>query len=465
MSKTELLQKKGQLCNEAQAIMDAAQSDGRDVLRKEEEEKFLAIHKDVDALTRQVELLTRQEEAMRSVSEPGQRQTSSLQPGDEQRLERMDSRLSKGNADRELAVRGWFLHGAKSKGGAPDHMRAAAQRIGMNLESSAMTIRLGREGLRATSHGPSGMRVGAEDLRLWQQYNIEERANFGPQSSTSAGGYTIQDEAMREIEVALLYFGGMRQVSTVIRTDTGGPLPIPTINDTTNVGHLVAEGTTVITTDVTFSQIVLDAFKYTSDKVLVSVELMQDNSVNLPSLLGRLLGERLGRAMNTAFTTGTGTGQPNGVVTAATFTQATTGNSTGVTYANLLNLYHSVDPSYRNASRFMMNDNTLMRIKLMTDSQGRPLWLPGLVDRAPDTIFGSPYTINQDMSSMTISGKSILFGDFSKYWIRDVREFTLLRLDERFAEFLQVCFLAFLRTDGDLINAGTNPIKGYQNST
>jgi HK97 family phage major capsid protein len=102
---------------------------------------------------------------------------------------------------------------------------------------------------------------------------------------------------------------------------------------------------------------------------------------------------------------------------------------------------------------------------LMTDSQGRPLWLPGLVDRAPDTIFGSPYTINQDMSSMTISGKSILFGDFSKYWIRDVREFTLLRLDERFAEFLQVAFLAFLRTDGDLINAGTNPIKGYQNST
>jgi HK97 family phage major capsid protein len=61
------------------------------------------------------------------------------------------------------------------------------------------------------------------------------------------------------------------------------------------------------------------------------------------------------------------------------------------------------------------------------------------------------------MATMTISAKSILFGDFSKYLIRDVRDFTLLRLDERYAEFLQVAFLAFMRSDGDLLNAGTVP--------
>jgi hypothetical protein len=89
-----------------------------------------------------------------------------------------------------------------------------------------------------------------------------------------------------------------------------GPLPIPTVNDTTNVGALIAENTTVSTQDVAFSQLVLDAYKYTSKAVLVSVELMQDNSINLPQVLGRLLGERLGRITNTHFTTGTGTGQP-----------------------------------------------------------------------------------------------------------------------------------------------------------
>jgi HK97 family phage major capsid protein len=83
---------------------------------------------------------------------------------------------------------------------------------------------------------------------------------------------------------------------------------------------------------------------------------------------------------------------------------------------------------------------------------------------SPNTILGYPYTINQSMASMTASAKSVLFGDFSKYVIRDVRGFTLVRLDERYADYHQVGFLAFLRTDGDLLDAGTNPIKHYINA-
>lgn len=462
MSAVDLLQKKGQLANEAQSILEAARTDGREVLRKEEEDKFLAIHKDIDAITKQVELLRKQDEVMESLSKPNQRQTNAVQPNTE---ERHESRMGRGHKDHADAIRGWFVHGAKSVGGASAEQRAAAGRVGLDLNSNSLNFRLSANGLQATGYGAGIIRPTSEDFKRFQQMHDEERAMAGPQNSTSAGGYAIQDAAMREVEVALLAFGGMRQVSTILRTDTGGPLPIPTVNDSTNVGSLIAEGVTATKLDAAFSQLVLDAWKYTSKEVLVSVELMQDNSVNLPQLLGRILGERLGRITNTHFTTGTGTGQPNGVVAAATFTQATTTNTTGITYTNLLNLYHSVDPAYRANGKWMMNDNSISKIKLLLDSQGRPLWLPGLVDRAPDTIFGSPYVINQDMATMTISAKSILYGDFSKYWIRDVRDFTLLRLDERYAEFLQVSFLAFMRTDGDLLNAGTNPIKGYQNST
>ncbi|KKM02260.1 hypothetical protein LCGC14_1786290, partial [marine sediment metagenome] len=65
---------------------------------------------------------------------------------------------------------------------------------------------------------------------------------------------------------------------------------------------------------------------------------------------------------------------------------------------------------------------------------------------------------------MAANAKSVLFGDFKKYLIRDVKGITVLRLAERYAEFLQVAFLAFLRTDGDLLDAGTAPIKHYANS-
>ncbi len=455
-SRVELLEKKGRLVNEAQQIMTAAMSDGREALRKEEEDKFNAIHADIDGITKTVSLLDKQADAERAINDPGERKVAHNDLGDGTR--NLPSRLVQGSHDRQDAVRAWFLSGAKSNPNPiPDRYLQAAQRVGLNLGSSSLNIRMSQTPLQSLTR---------EDRAIWRDLANEERAMSGPQSSTSVGGFSIQDEAMREVEVALLSFGAMRRAGcTILRTDTGGPLPIPTVNDSTNVGALIAEGTTVGTQDVTFGQLVLDAWKYTSKMVLVSVELMQDNSVNLPQLLGRLLGERIGRATNTDFTTGNGSSKPNGVVNAATFTQAATQNTTAITFANLIALYHSVDPAYRDNAKWMMNDNSISKIKLMTDSQGRPLWLPGLVDRAPDTILGSPYVINQDMASMTISAKSILFGDFSKYWIRDVRDFTLLRLDERFAEFLQVAFVAFARTDGDLLDAGTHPIKGYQNST
>jgi hypothetical protein len=40
----------------------------------------------------------------------------------------------------------------------------------------------------------------------------------------------------------------------------------------------------------------------------------------------------------------------------------------------------------------------------------------------------------------------------------------VLRLTERYADYLQVGFLAFSRHDGVLVDAGTHPVAYYQNS-
>ena len=115
-----------------------------------------------------------------------------------------------------------------------------------------------------------------------------------------------------------------------------------------------------------------------------------------------------------------------------------------------------------------MADSSLKVIKKLKDTAGRPIWQPGLsasLQAGQDTfntINGYPYQINQDMAVMAANAKSILFGNFSRYVISDVREFTLLRLQERYAEFGQVGFLAFTRSDGRYIN--TAAIKHYANS-
>src|SRR5690606_8383467 len=115
-------------------------------------------------------------------------------------------------------------------------------------------------------------------------------------------------------------------------------------------------------------------------------------------------------------------------------------------------------------ARFMFNDTTLKILKKIKvpqfsgDTNGQPLWRAGMAAGEPDTIDGDPYTVNQQMPSGT-GTKAIIYGDLSQYIIRDVRDITLVRLDERYAELGVVAFLAFSRHAGDLLNAGTNPVK------
>ena len=106
-----------------------------------------------------------------------------------------------------------------------------------------------------------------------------------------------------------------------------------------------------------------------------------------------------------------------------------------------------------------MHDNTVRQLKNLLDKFGRPIWLPGIAVNEPDTILGYKYTINQHMPQIAPNAPTVLFGDLSKFIIRKVREMSVLRLVERYADYGQVGFIAFSRVDSQLVDAGTNPIQ------
>lgn len=276
----------------------------------------------------------------------------------------------------------------------------------------------------------------------------------------TAGGFAVADEDMRGIVDAMKFYGGMRQAGcTVLTTATGADLPIPTVDDTANMGEQLGENTQVNEQDITFGLTTLRAYVYSSKLVRVSYQLLQDAGFPLESWLQNKLGERLGRILNSKFTTGSGAETPQGVVTGATASGTTTASATAVTYAEMVDLELSVDATYRQRARWMFNDTTLKVLKKLVDGASRPLWLPGIAVREPDTLMSYPYTINSDMPNMAASQKAVLFGDFAAYYIRDVQGVTLVRLQERYADYLQVGFMAFSRHDGALIDAGQHPIK------
>src|SRR6185312_4367995 len=107
----------------------------------------------------------------------------------------------------------------------------------------------------------------------------------------------------------------------------------------------------------------------------------------------------------------------NGVVTASTLGK-TAAAVAAVTYDEIIDLIHSVDPAYRQSPkvRFMFNDLTLAAIRKLKDGDGSYIWTMGDIQGGvPGTIFGYKYSVNQAMASLGAAAKVMLFGDFGKY--------------------------------------------------
>lgn len=94
----------------------------------------------------------------------------------------------------------------------------------------------------------------------------------------------------------------------------------------------------------------------------------------------------------------------------------------------------------------------------MLSTDGRFIWQDGSRVGLPSTLFGKSYIINDDMAGIGAGNASVLFGDLSKYKIRMVKSFRIIRLNELLAEYLSVGLFGFARLDGTLLDAGTHPV-------
>lgn len=286
----------------------------------------------------------------------------------------------------------------------------------------------------------------------------EQFKNAAGVATGAAGGFTVPPEFRAKIQQAMLAWGPMLSLAELLETQSGANIPWPTNDDTANEGAILTENTQISEQDVTLGQNSLDAFMYTSKLVRVSYQLMQDNPEFDTWLAGRL-GERLARIYNRHATVGTGTAQPDGIMVSATSSVTGTGSfatTGGVSYANLVDLVESLDDAYLQAGScgWMGHQTVRKAVRKLLDSQNRPLWEPSLQAGQPDQLMGYPFRVNNHCATLATSSKSLGFGDVRMaYVIRTVGSNELVRLNERYADFLQVGFFAFGRFDGTLQQA------------
>lgn len=304
-------------------------------------------------------------------------------------------------------------------------------------------------------------------------FTNEQAAKFFNTMSTptgSEGGYTVPSAVASSLIDSLKLFGGMRAVSEILNTAQGNPLSFPSSNGTSEEGEILAENAQASALDPSFGTVSLNVFKYSSKIIAVPIELLQDSSIDIEAFIRKRIIERVGRITNRHFTTGTGTGQPRGIVTASSSGKiGTTGQTLTVGYDDLVDLLESVDEAYQLAGscKFMFAQTVRKLLRKLKDTAGRPIWTPGyeagITAGAPDLLLGKEVALNNDMPAPAANAKSIIYGDLSKYMIRDSMQVNLMRFDDSaFASKGQVGFLAFMRCGGNLTD--TDAVKHYQHS-
>lgn len=251
------------------------------------------------------------------------------------------------------------------------------------------------------------------------------------------------------IEVSSILQAGVR----VLNTSGGEAIQIPKTT-THSTAAIVAEAGTIGASDPAFGQASLSAYKY-GVLVQVSRELVDDTAVDLMGYLAEETGRALGNAFGAHLVTGTGSSQPRGILADTTLGVTTGTGVAGVPSGdNLIDLYYSVIAPYRNSpnAAFLMKDTTVASIRKIKDTTGQYIFQPALTANTPDTLIGKSLLTDPFMPATAVNAKSVVFGDFSRYFVRLAGGIRFERSDEYAFNTDLVTFRALLRGDGALID-------------
>ena len=277
--------------------------------------------------------------------------------------------------------------------------------------------------------------------------NVKNALQIG---TDSEGGYLVPDEYERTLVEALEEQNIFRTLANVITTSSGDR-KIPIVASKGTASWIDEEGT-IPESDDSFGQVTIGAYKL-GTLIKVSEELLNDSVFPLESYISKEFARRIGNKEEESFFTGDGSGKPTGVLAATGGAQVgvTTASATAITIDEVLDLFYSLKAPYRNRAVFVMNDSTVKAIRKLKDGQGQYLWQPSVQAGTPDTILNRPLYTSSYVPAIEASAKTIVFGDFSYYWVADRQGRVFRRLNELFAVTGQVGFIATQRVDGKLI--------------
>ncbi|MFT3797172.1 phage major capsid protein [Microbacterium sp.] len=354
-----------------------------------------------------------------------------------------------------------------------DALRFAHETVG-NADTRAFEEEGGigaqlRNAIRTRSNEPLTFTAPRREMRSGYQPGIERRTLV-----TSSGGGLIRTSFWNQLVMSMVESSAILAAgATIISSETGEDLVVPRVS-ALSTASIVAENTVIPTSDPTFGRLTLNAYKY-GFMLQVSHELANDAGFDLEGFISTQVGMAIGNGFGVHAITGDGTGKPTGILTGATVgitgptgTSTSFGNQSTAGQGGdlLIDLAASLAEPYQRskAAAWLMRGTTLAAIKKLKTSQGDYVFnsdvIPG--SGSAGTILGKPVYIDPNMPAIAPNATSVLFGDISRYWVRQVASIRLDRSEHVGFDRDLITYRGLARIDGALIDP--NAVKTFKHS-
>ena len=291
-----------------------------------------------------------------------------------------------------------------------------------------------------------------DELKYVSRAHMPEEAKALYAADAPSGGFFAGVEFVNKLIEKILLISQFRGLADVYQI-SGEALTMPSLQNDTAAAWQSEQATWTQSADPSLGMEKIVAHEMRG-LLKVSQQNLEDSLFDLESFIMRRLSLKFAQKEGQGFITGTGAGQPEGILTNGNVLVYNTGSLGVLTADSLLGAMHSLKSGYRQFGTWVFTTKTLGAIRLMKDSQNRPLWQPFAAGGLPTTIYDRPYVEMPDMPEVT-TGQSffpVCFGAFNlAYVIADRVTMSVKRLEELYAEFGLIGFIARRRVGGQVV--------------
>lgn len=232
----------------------------------------------------------------------------------------------------------------------------------------------------------------------------------------------------------------------IFNTADGNTLPLPSVTAHAT-GSSAAANAPITASDAVLTTADLSVTK-DGYITLVPTELLQDATFDLEGYVARAAGRELGLRIAAKAEAAAIAGFTASGATVATG-NLVNGATGSVAFSDaIIDLFHSVNPAYRNTAAWVMADPTMGLVRKVKDGSGQYVWERTLVPGNPITVDNKPlYVANSfDATYITAAKKIIYFGDWAALKVRIAGGLRFERSNDYAFGNDQVAFRAIVRS-------------------